>query len=152
MNDKGLGDITEGGDDAGDMKMKVQEAMDYFNKENDNKGKEPPLKRRKLTAWNVFTKQMSLEYILGRPFLDNNEFLQYVVRHEEFKQRSKKDERRKRQVRIKRIKDRGGKVDTKGKKSQEDISKEFNDLPEDRLKGYESLANAITKLRDSDKL
>ena len=44
------------------------------------------------------------------------------------------------------------KVDTKGKKSQEDISKEFNDLPEDRLKGYESLAAVITELRDGDKL
>ena len=150
MNDKGLGEIAEGDADAGGKK--VREAMDYFNKENGNKGKEPPSKRRKLTAWNVFTKQMSLEYILGRNFSDNNEFLEYVVRHEEFKQRSKKDERRKRQARIKRIKDRGGKVDTKGQKSQEDISKEFNDLPEDRLKGYESLANAITKLRDSDKL
>lgn len=150
MNDKGLGEIAEGDADAGDRK--VQEAMDYFNKENGNKGKEPPSKRRKLTAWNVFTKQMSLEYILGRNFTDNIEFLKYVVQNEEFKQRGKKDERRKRLARIKRIKDRGGKVDTKGKKSQEDISKEFNDLPEDRLAGYESLAVVITKLRDGDKL
>lgn len=150
MNDKGLGGITEGDADAGDRK--VREAMDYFNKENGNKGKEPPSKRRKLTAWNVFTKQMSLEYILGRNFTDNIEFLKYVVQNEEFKQRGKKDERRKRLARIKRIKDRGGKVDTKGKKSQEDISKEFNDLPEDRLAGYESLAVVITKLRDGDKL
>ena len=95
---------------------------------------------------------MSLEYILGRNFSDNREFLKYVVQNEEFKQLSKKDERRKRQARIKIIKDRGGKVDTKGKKSQEDISKEFNDLPEDRLKGYESLAAVITELRDGDKL
>ena len=150
MNDKGLGEIAEGDADAGDSK--VREAMDYFNKENGNKGKEPPSKRRKLTAWNVFTKQMSLEYILGRNFTDNIEFLKYVVQNEEFKQRGKKDERRKRLARIKRIKDRGGKVDTKGKKSQEDISKEFNDLPEDRLAGYESLAVVITKLRDGDKL
>ena len=150
MNDKGLGEIAEGDADAGGRK--VREAMDCFNKENGNKGKEPPSKRRKLTAWNVFTKQMSLEYILGRNFSDNREFLKYVVRNEEFKQLSKKDERRKRQARIKIIKDRGGKVDTKGKKSQEDISKEFNDLPEDRLKGYESLAAVITELRDGDKL
>ena len=150
MNDKGLGEIAEGDADAGGKK--VREAMDYFNKENGNKGKEPPSKRRKLTAWNVFTKQMSLEYILGRNFSDNNEFLEYVVRHEEFKQRSKKDERRKRQIRIKRIKDRGGKVDTKGKKSQEDISREFNELPDDRVAEYESLAVVITKLRDGDKL
>jgi len=150
MNDKGLGGIAEGDADAGDRK--VREAMDCFNKENGNKGKEPPSKRRKLTAWNVFTKQMSLEYIIGRNFTDNIEFLKYVVQNEEFKQRGKKDERRKRLARIKRIKDRGGKVDTKGKKSQEDISKEFNDLPEDRLAGYESLAVVITKLRDGDKL
>ena len=150
MNDKGLGEIAEGDADAGGRK--VREAMDCFNKENGNKGKEPPSKRRKLTAWNVFTKQMSLEYILGRNFSDNREFLKYVVQNEEFKQLSKKDERRKRQARIKIIKDRGGKVDTKGKKSQEDTSKEFNDLPEDRLKGYESLAAVITELRDGDKL
>ena len=150
MNDKGFGEIAEG--DAGDMKRKVREAMDYFNKENDNRGKESPSKRQKLTAWNVFTKQMSLEYILGYNFSDHRQFLEYVVRNEEFKQRSKKDERRKRLARIKRIKDRGSKVDTKGKKSQEDISKEFNELPEDRVVGYESLAAVITKLRDGDKL
>ena len=113
MNDKGLGEIAEGNADAGDRK--VREAMDYFSKENDNKGKEPPSKRRKLTAWNVFTKQMSLEYILGCNFTDNIDFLEYVVQNEEFKQRGKKDERRKILARIKRIK---GKVDTKGKKSQ----------------------------------
>ena len=145
---KGSGEIAEG--DAGDRK--VREAVDYFNKENDNKGKASSLKRRKLTAWNVFTKQMSLEYILGYNFSDHRQFLEYVVRNEEFKHRSKKDERRKRLARIKRMKDMGNKVDTKGKKSQEDISREFNELPDDRVAEYESLAVVITKLRDGDKL
>ena len=49
------------------------------------------IKRRKLTGWNIFTKRKSLESMLRREFVDDNEFIGYVIDNEEFKYRVKKN-------------------------------------------------------------
>ena len=55
------------------------------------------IKRRKLTGWNIFTKRKSLESMLRREFVDDNEFIGYVIDNKEFKYRSK--ERRRNRMR-----------------------------------------------------
>ena len=47
------------------------------------------IKRRKLTGWNIFTKRKSLESMLRREFVDDNEFIGYVIDNKEFKYQSK---------------------------------------------------------------
>ena len=103
------------------------------------------IKRRKLTGWNIFTKRKSLESMLRREFVDDNEFIGYVIDNEEFKYRSK-EERRRNRMRM-RIRMNVGVAD---KLSTGSIREEFNNLTLDKRYFYDELANALTKLRDED--
>ena len=103
------------------------------------------IKRRKLTGWNIFTKRKSLESMLQREFVDDNEFIGYVIDNEEFKYRSK-EERRRNRMRM-RIRMNVGVAD---KLSTGSIRKEFNNLTLDKRYFYDELANALTKLRDEE--
>ena len=103
------------------------------------------IKRRKLTGWNIFTKRKSLESMLRREFVDDNEFIGYVIDNEEFKYRSK-EERRRNRMRM-RIRMNVGVAD---KLSTGSIRKEFNNLTLDKRYFYDELANALTKLRDEE--
>ena len=102
------------------------------------------IKRRKLTGWNIFTKRKSLESMLRREFVDDNEFIGYVIDNEEFKYRSK--ERRRNRMRM-RVRMNVGVAD---KLSTGSIRKEFNNLTLDKRYFYDELANALTKLRDEE--
>lgn len=101
------------------------------------------IKRRKLTGWNIFTKRKSLESMLQREFVDDNEFIGYVIDNKEFKYQSKEERHRNRR----RIRMNVGVAD---KLSTGSIRKEFNNLTLDKRYFYDELANALTKLRDED--
>ena len=101
------------------------------------------IKRRKLTGWNIFTKRKSLESMLQREFVDDNEFIGYVIDNKEFKYRSKAERHRNRR----RIRMNVGVAD---KLSTGSIGKEFNNLTLDKRYFYDELANALTKLRDEE--
>lgn len=101
------------------------------------------IKRRKLTGWNIFTKRKSLESMLQREFVDDNEFIGYVIDNKEFKYQSKAERHRNRR----RIRMNVGVAD---KLSTGSIRKEFNNLTLDKRYFYDELANALTKLRDED--
>jgi len=100
-----------------------------------------PIKRRKLTGWNIFTKRKSLESMLQREFVDDNEFIGYVIDNKEFKYQSKRH-RNRRRIRMN--------VGVADKLSTGSIRKEFNSLTLDKRYFYDELANALTKLRDED--
>jgi len=99
------------------------------------------IKRRKLTGWNIFTKRKSLESMLQREFVDDNEFIGYVIDNKEFKYQSKRH-RNRRRIRMN--------VGVADKLSTGSIRKEFNNLTLDKRYFYDELANALTKLRDED--
>ena len=99
------------------------------------------IKRRKLTGWNIFTKRKSLESMLQREFVDDNEFIGYVIDNKEFKYQSKRH-RNRRRIRMN--------VGVADKPSTGSIRKEFNSLTLDKRYFYDELANALTKLRDED--
>ena len=101
------------------------------------------IKRCKLTGWNIFTKRKSLESMLQREFVDDNEFIGYVIDNKEFKYQSKEERHRNRR----RIRMNVGVAD---KLSTGSIRKEFNNLTLDKRYFYDELANALTKLRDED--
>ena len=101
------------------------------------------IKRRKLTGWNIFTKRKSLESMLQREFVNDNEFIGYVIDNKEFKYQSKAERHRNRR----RIRMNVGVAD---KLSTGSIRKEFNNLTLDKRYFYDELANALTKLRDED--
>jgi len=99
------------------------------------------IKRHKLTGWNIFTKRKSLESMLRREFVDDNEFIGYVIDNKEFKYQSP-EERRRNKMRIRMN------VGVADKLSTGSIRKEFNNLTFDKRYFYDLLANAVTKLRE----